>query len=208
MMYNIIGDIAGQFDALEALIKKMPPGEIISVGDMIDRGPDSRKVVEFFMNGGGTALLGNHEHMCLDHYQRNGNYERGVWYWNGGEHTDKSWPDGRVPENVISWFSSLPTYREIKIDDKEYLISHAFINWNSNGLEAEQMELLWNRRYPIPNSKYHLQICGHNSQFGLRYWSDAERQYAVCIDSSRDDVLTGIHLPTGTIYQQSYDAGD
>ena len=42
------------------LLKKCPDYLPISVGDMIDRGPDSKKVLDFFM-AGGKAILGNHE---------------------------------------------------------------------------------------------------------------------------------------------------
>lgn len=63
----IIGDIAGHFKSLEALVAKLPANkELLSLGDMVDRGPDSRKVVDFFKNH--KALLGNHEHMLLDAY--------------------------------------------------------------------------------------------------------------------------------------------
>ena len=46
---NLIGDIHGNYQTLLALLKQMPDEESVSVGDMIDRGPRSRKVLEFFM---------------------------------------------------------------------------------------------------------------------------------------------------------------
>lgn len=33
---NIIGDIAGNYKTLQALLKQMPKGDFISLGDMID----------------------------------------------------------------------------------------------------------------------------------------------------------------------------
>ena len=64
-MVNIISDIAGNYKTLMALLEKMPQDEeIISVGDMVDRGPRSKEVIEFFMNNeNATAIMGNHEHM-------------------------------------------------------------------------------------------------------------------------------------------------
>lgn len=64
---NVIGDIAGQFKTLEALIKKMPQGEIMSLGDMVDRGPRSKDVLNFFKSH--KALLGNHEHLMIDAFE-------------------------------------------------------------------------------------------------------------------------------------------
>ena len=46
---NLIGDIHGNYQTLLALLKQMPDEEPVSVGDMIDRGPLSRKEHEFFM---------------------------------------------------------------------------------------------------------------------------------------------------------------
>jgi hypothetical protein len=199
-MYNVISDIAGNALTLQALIAKMPAGTVLSVGDMIDSGPRSREVVEFFMNGG-EAIRGNHEDLCLDHYRPAGHYEHGVWHWNGGGATEKSW-DGRVPDSALDWMAGLPLYKEIEADGKRFFVSHAFVRWDRTGLNDDDMTLMWNRSPPVENDKYSLQICGHNSQFGLQWWGNPA--YAVCIDSSRNKVLTGIHLPTGEIYEQEY----
>lgn len=64
---NIIGDIAGNFKTLEALLKKMPAGPVFSLGDMPDRGPRSKEVIEFLKTQ--QVLLGNHEHMMIDAFE-------------------------------------------------------------------------------------------------------------------------------------------
>jgi hypothetical protein len=91
--YNIIADIAGQYDTLLALLAKMPSTAIpLSVGDMIDRGPQSKEVLEFFMNKG-QAILGNHEHFMITEYEKPF-YDKGIWLANGGRATLKSFfPD-------------------------------------------------------------------------------------------------------------------
>src|SRR3990167_9116336 len=126
-MVNIVGDIAGRYDQLLALLKKMPDDEVISIGDMIDRGPKSKEVIEWFMKNG-KAILGNHEHMMLDFYRNGGYYEHGIWQWNGGSTTLTSFDPAEryracavVPEIVLSWVSKLPLYLEID----GYLISHS-----------------------------------------------------------------------------------
>ena len=50
MTYNIIGDIAGRFDELMLLLAKMPESDkVILLGDMVDRGSQSKQVIEWAM---------------------------------------------------------------------------------------------------------------------------------------------------------------
>lgn len=74
----IVGDIHGCFEELLLLEQKISTHAknngvtpfIISVGDLIDRGPDSDKVLRHFMfgqmHGTHTAIMGNHEAMMLE----------------------------------------------------------------------------------------------------------------------------------------------
>lgn len=61
----VIGDVHGCFDEMMELITKCEFSEkdaLISVGDMIDRGPKSWEVASFFKNTGNAfSVLGNHE---------------------------------------------------------------------------------------------------------------------------------------------------
>jgi hypothetical protein len=214
-MPNIIGDIAGRYDELMLLLKKMPDDEPISIGDMVDRGPNSKAVLDFFMKNG-RAIMGNHEHMMWDWYthQRNnelGYYDWGVWQYNGGSATIASFGIEDMGEHV-KWIRTLPKY--IEIDD--YLISHAFLHPGYQTLEQgcdigahysdlpkADDSLLWNRSQPI-DREWSVQICGHNSQFGLRQWTSGDVPYALCLDDSRKKVLTGVHMPSGEIFQQPY----
>lgn len=62
----IIGDIHGCYAELMDLLDKVAPSaddRIIALGDIVDRGPDSDKVLEFFRDTpNATSLMGNHEH--------------------------------------------------------------------------------------------------------------------------------------------------
>jgi serine/threonine protein phosphatase 1 len=208
-MPNIISDIAGNYKTLLALIKQMPDEEVISVGDMIDRGPRSKEVVEWFMKNG-SAILGNHEHMMIDYKTKGHFYDEGIWLWNGGRATMRSY-DHFIPGDVIEWMKSLPLYKEAE----GCLISHSCIE---DGLSLEEsLELginandpanrrciIWNRYKPKRREQWRLQIFGHNSQWGLRRFSDEQGEFAICLDACRQRVLTGIHLPSGQIYQQEY----
>ncbi|MEO8395940.1 MAG: metallophosphoesterase [Chloroflexota bacterium] len=61
----IVGDIHGCWDEFAALLEGAALGandEIISVGDMVDRGPGSPRVLDFFRETpNARAIMGNHE---------------------------------------------------------------------------------------------------------------------------------------------------
>ena len=72
-MLYAIGDIHGELDALEALIEALPlrsDDRLIFMGDYVDRGPDSRGVVDYLIKLAKKRtcifLIGNHESMFLD----------------------------------------------------------------------------------------------------------------------------------------------
>jgi len=208
-MPNIIADIAGNFDALMRLLKKMPDDEVISLGDMVDRGPDSRAVIDWFMSNG-RAINGNHEHMLLDYCRKTGFYQEGMWMLNGGIATLASFR-GVIPDDVLTWLERLPLYMEID----GCLISHSFvapgyslrevcdIGPSSLDIKCER-SIIWCRDAPRRMRKYKMQIAGHNSQFSLRTFSDGRGDFAICLDDSRHRRLTGMHLPSLEIYQVDY----
>ena len=86
----IIGDVHGCYDTLVALLDKLPDDDVCFVGDLIDRGPKSKDVVELVKNGDYFCVLGNHEDMAIDqtirwksesHHPR---YFQDMWLNNGG----------------------------------------------------------------------------------------------------------------------------
>jgi hypothetical protein len=205
-MPNIIADISGNYAALLRLLAQMPDDETVSLGDMIDRGPDSRAVIEWFMRHG-RAVLANHEHMMLDHCRGTGYYTPGTWEINGGDATLASF-GGAIPDEVLAWVERLPLYLEIA----GCLVSHSFVHpgytleevcdlgASSHDTRFDRC-ILWNRDPPKRLRQYRMQLAGHNSQFGLREFSDRKGVFALCLDDSRHDRLTGLHLPSMEIYQ-------
>ena len=93
-----IGDIHGRSDLLEKLLKKIKEdvktkpvrnNTIIFLGDYIDRGKNSKKVVELIINlsdcSGKIFLKGNHEDM-LNNFLKDPNL-LDIWLVNGGDKT-------------------------------------------------------------------------------------------------------------------------
>ena len=139
----VIGDIHGCFATLMALILKLPKGtkseDIIYVGDMIDRGPDNRAVINYIRESGSKVVKGNHEDMMCDAYEEyiedNIEFEYSGWCRNGGnvcleEYVDKyDMMDWEALKTDYEWFNSLPIaiIEDQIIDTKgrKLLISHS-----------------------------------------------------------------------------------
>lgn len=63
----VISDPHGCYKTLVALVAKLPLGiPITFAGDLIDRGPDSRKIIDFVREGGHDCVVGNHEVMMIN----------------------------------------------------------------------------------------------------------------------------------------------
>lgn len=118
--YIVIGDIHGCYDELMKLLGKIHPSRddvIISIGDMIDRGPQSPEVVTFFMKNFNTiALFGNHERkhvryslglMPQAHFT--GNQRRTVRQFEerGGKNGLASYAE------ALDYFKTLPLYLDL-----------------------------------------------------------------------------------------------
>lgn len=171
----VIGDVHGCYNELKGLIKKLKKnGEynkkidrLIFLGDYIDRGSDSRKVIGFIKNlqkhnKNVIALMGNHEDMLLD-------YLKGVddcWTWNGHDTTIESYKGYLKHFNDdIEWIKNLPLYYE----DEHFIYVHAGIDIDKPMNEQSKHTLLWIREPFIHNSnKYNKQVIfGHTPTFNL-----------------------------------------
>jgi len=200
---NIIGDVAGRFDELMELLKIMPQDEkILLVGDIIDRGPKSKEVIEWAMNNPNViVLMGNHEDMMLDAYN---SLNQSMWEYNGGKTTLQSYDVlgddlgyHKIPKEHMEWMAKLPLVYE----EPGLLVSHA--PW-MRGFDPKEdfmpfykTKVLWNR-YPAQEIEGTFQIHGHNTIM-TKY-----KDYGICIDDSGHNKLTGIHWPSKQVFQVDY----
>lgn len=83
-----VGDIHGHFtllqQALDAAGFDPAVDRLFSVGDVVDRGPESSQVLEWLDKPWFFAVRGNHETMAIDH-TRNRDLDRDTYLANGGE---------------------------------------------------------------------------------------------------------------------------
>lgn len=141
MKRYVVGDIHGCYDELCLLLDKIykdadgKPHKIIFVGDYVDRGPDSKLVVDqiILLQGVGcVALMGNHEDMILA-----GDYTYAA-------ETIVSFGGFRghyIPEEYMNWMRSLPKYYE----DDTIIVAHAGAKPGVPMNEQPEMMLLWHR---------------------------------------------------------------
>lgn len=136
-----IGDIHGRLDLLDAALARlstMRPGRVVFLGDYIDRGPDSRGVVERLMAGPSPGwewicLQGNHERSMVEAMSTRRQHLVQEWLQlNGGGQTLLSYGHtaaGRldlsiVPQAHLDWAASLPLY----FHDSHRLYVHAGVD--------------------------------------------------------------------------------
>lgn len=151
-----IGDIHGCCDSMEAMLEKLKPysdRQFIFVGDYIDRGPDSKKVVnrliELEKQVDVVFLRGNHEQMLLDAVDQ-GNFS--LWLMNGGRSTLNSYgiqgQSTDIPEDHLEFYRNTKLYYET--DD--YFFVHAGLSPAKTIKESlkdkkQMKEFLWERSH-------------------------------------------------------------
>lgn len=152
-----VGDIHGcavqMNELIEAIEFAQPEGTIVFVGDYIDRGPDSRGVIERLMAGPRRPgwrwimLKGNHEEMMVSACRVVGNPT--MWLVNGGEETLLSFGD-RVPDDVLDWANALPLYHQ----DEHRIYVHAGVDDTVPLAQHSEQILLWRRPAPGETGRY------------------------------------------------------
>ncbi|HEW91733.1 MAG TPA: serine/threonine protein phosphatase [Thermotogaceae bacterium] len=120
MSTYVIGDIHGCFKSLRNLIDILPlksDDKLIFLGDYIDRGPNSKEVVEFLIQLSKSYecvfIRGNHEQMLLDSFKESVISQ--IWYFNGAAATLKSYGGiSKIPTSHMDFFVSTKYYHIIE----------------------------------------------------------------------------------------------
>jgi len=152
-----IGDIHGCFDPFQKLIEDVidikPDDTIVLLGDYIDRGGQSKEVVDYIIDLQKKGfnlipLIGNHEAMLLDTLDNegllsyrlmNGYYETMVSF---GITTLKD-----LDPLYVDFFRSMPYYYSYH----QFLFVHAGFNDGIADPLADQYQMIWTRREEYTN---------------------------------------------------------
>jgi serine/threonine protein phosphatase 1 len=164
-----VGDIHGCSNTFRKLvidgigIKKTD--RLYCVGDYIDRGGDSKGVVDFILglrrkNFQIYTLRGNHEQMLLD--SEDGEDEFSLWMMNGGELTLKSFRVDSIKELDPAYIDFFRQTRFF-IRENDFITVHAGLNFNIEDPLEDKDSMLWIRNFKVNRSYLNdkLLIHGH-----------------------------------------------
>lgn len=171
----VIGDIHGCYREFKRLLDLCSddvggkPARLITLGDYVDRGPDSFRVVQLIRHRLAGEypifksiihLKGNHEDMMVQAVL--GGELRAKQNWvsnNGGDATVDSYPNKEVLLDDAEWLAALPT----SCEDKLRYYVHAGIRPGIRLKEQKDADKLWIRdlflRHKAPHEKY--VVLGH-----------------------------------------------
>jgi serine/threonine protein phosphatase 1 len=120
-----IGDVHGRLDLVEQAVEAITehvgdaPFRVIFLGDYVDRGPDSRGVIDLLMDlqrrWPVVCLKGNHEELMLQAVNQPAGGRLRRWLEYGGDHTLASYGldedsdlAAGIPREHLRWMSGLP----------------------------------------------------------------------------------------------------
>ena len=149
----VFADVHGKADQLEKLISKIRVKhsdiEIYSLGDLIDRGPNSREVIRICIREGIKANQGNHDRWLIDLVSR-GIFDPfcikpimgGLatlesfdvdYFSDGTNYFPNGRPDADLAMNLLTnmtkeerdWIKSIPPYRKLEVGGETFWLLHA-----------------------------------------------------------------------------------
>lgn len=201
-----IGDIHGCSTAVRALlgaIDPRPEDTIVALGDYVDRGPDSRGVLDELIALAERCrlvpILGNHDEMML--HARDGRDDLRFWLQCGGQVALDSYGQGlelnAVPRGHIGFLQSCLDYFQSE--------RHFFVHANycpelpldrQNGETLRWLSL--RDSVPGPHSSGKIAVVGHTPQPEVLNLGDL-----ICLDTDccHGGWLTALDVATGTLWQ-------
>jgi serine/threonine protein phosphatase 1 len=154
-----IGDIHGCVKTFRVLVKDelrlTPNDHLIVLGDMIDRGPDSKGVIDeiIALKERGIrvqVLQGNHEEMMINASLNNESLD--YWLRNGGQETLDSFGVKHVSEIPTSYLDFI-RFTELYIETAETIFVHAGLNFNKSNPFSDYDSMKWIRKMEVDPTK-------------------------------------------------------
>lgn len=178
----VIPDIHGCLRSLRSLVEThiVPAKDdrIYFLGDFVDRGPDSRGVLDYVMGLQAqgyaiVALKGNHEEFFVKAWDeekelksflffKQTNKSRAQWLKHGGVEAMESFGTENlldIPAHYIEWMRNLPLYHELE----KFVLVHAGLNFDIPDPFQDTQTMLWVREFKVRSYKigYRRVLHGH-----------------------------------------------
>ncbi|MDE0092325.1 MAG: metallophosphoesterase [Oligoflexia bacterium] len=203
----IVGDVHGCFQEFSALLKKVnykiETHRLILVGDIINRGPFSLKMLKWVKDNKIEMVRGNHEQAFLTGIETS--------QWASPLLKQLKEEMTKHVNQWVKWLSSLPFY----IEEKGFVVVHAGLvpkekpqysdphllmnirTWDGQGADIKnETNPPWYKFYK--NKK--LVVYGHWAKQGLQVRSNTIGLDSACVYGKK---LSGVLLPERTIIQVS-----
>jgi len=200
----VIGDVHGCADELEDLLERAGPGagdRIVLVGDLVAKGPASRRVLELVRRLGALAVRGNHdEHLLRFHRARQAGQRppplKAGHLALARELEPEDWELLsalplwlRLPEQTaLVVHAGLVPGAPLEQQDPAMLMNIRTLRADGSGSARKDDGVLWGSRWGGPE----LVLFGHHAERGLQLHPHAIGLDTGCVYGKR---LTGCWLP-------------
>ena len=209
-MILAISDIHGCITALETMLDLVNPGSddlIITLGDYVDRGPDSKAVIARLIQLKQTHqyihLMGNHEIQMIRALHAPHHLSRFLSPLCGGQGTLDSYGGTfeDIPDDHWDFMTSAALYHETN----SHIFVHAGVEPDIPMNQQDAETLYYKRFYEAqPHCSGKPYICGHTIQGDL----PTNNGYAICLDTCayNGGWLTALDFETMTCWQTNEQA--
>ena len=159
-MIYVTADIHGYYEAFERLLEAIQFGGedyLYVIGDTIDKGPESFRVLEHIMRAENMELiLGNHEKFLIEAlksrvYGKRNFIDMKLWCKHGGEKTFKEFMQ-MMPEKqqeIFKYLSTRPLYKiignTVLVHGGVILHKESYSSWEELMEEQDRQTLLWTK---------------------------------------------------------------
>lgn len=252
MAIYCMSDIHGNYFLFKEMleyIKFNKEDELYILGDIFDRGQNVYEIYEYVQTHDNVhVLLGNHEDMAMDAikykmsdwilwFHRNGGIETYQSFYRNfnkfkhkyidkfnSENSVISRIEEFVQKEIMNFCSSLPLYKEIKVNNKEFILVHAGISSDIPIKNQSKNTLLWIRDlfiYNPVNFDNKIVVFGHTPTYSINnrkncsIWVDEDNKDKIGIDGAcyasignlnclRLDDLVGFSINNETRKKEKY----
>ena len=200
-----IGDIHGwdvAFDGLLEMLALTPDDTLVVLGDAIDRGPNSARVIDILLELQSACslvfILGNHEQMMLEALERG--LRGSMWMQHGGEPTLNSYGGQveNIPQDHLDFMGAGLDHWETETEIYVHANLEPGVPFENQSEQVLRWQHLTGRETRHPSGRRI--ICGHTPQpNGL----PSVRDGWVCIDTFAYGgmYLTAVDMETNEMYQ-------